>query len=451
MMADQNFFEVQSLIEVQFNLNNETQHELLLIYYEALKAQDKKLAPDYLLEIADFEATNGNHQFALELISDLSEEYESKYFIKMYKIKIEIALSTGRLDELHGLVSDFLLAQYENKRPFIPSWLVSIIDKFFKTDFSLKLKKLSLCLLLQDLKMAEVITKELIISCFERSNAKGVNEKILLVGEVLKISKAKSILDIYQNFCLIYGNESKSPSDIKKIIEMCIYFDDYKFQVMLLSLLNKIGMESVVSESVEYVRFNSDYDYVYLDKFFPQLKRYFHTPIRDQGSAEKENPFLDLKISTKPSREIIFSDLELAPYQDEEQVIHFLKHQSYSFEQLCDLAVCFLQSEIPKVALIISERILDKSETDDGYLKGCYLKLSSLLMLRDYRAVIDTSFQALEKARSQNDILSFMYAQGEVYLRIADYDNAKRILSKIVSIDPHYRMAKERLERINEI
>jgi hypothetical protein len=51
----------------------------------------------------------------------------------------------------------------------------------------------------------------------------------------------------------------------------------------------------------------------------------------------------------------------------------------------------------------------------------------------------------------KNDILSFLYAQAEAYIGLGEKDKAKVVLTKVVSIDHQYRMARERLEKIDEV
>ena len=51
----------------------------------------------------------------------------------------------------------------------------------------------------------------------------------------------------------------------------------------------------------------------------------------------------------------------------------------------------------------------------------------------------------------QDDILSFLYTQAEAYQRLNLKREARRALQKIISIDPHYRLASERLEKLNEV
>jgi tetratricopeptide (TPR) repeat protein len=86
-----------------------------------------------------------------------------------------------------------------------------------------------------------------------------------------------------------------------------------------------------------------------------------------------------------------------------------------------------------------------------NYLKACYLKGSALFRLADFRGVLDLSLEALNKAESKDDILSFMYLQAESYLQMGKKLEAKKVLTQILSIDSNYRLTRYRLEGLNEI
>ena len=77
--------------------------------------------------------------------------------------------------------------------------------------------------------------------------------------------------------------------------------------------------------------------------------------------------------------------------------------------------------------------------------------MTCLLKTGDCRAALDVSLEALNFSITQNDILSFLYSQAEAHLRLKEYRAAKNVLKRILAIDASYRMAKERLERLNAI
>lgn len=143
--------------------------------------------------------------------------------------------------------------------------------------------------------------------------------------------------------------------------------------------------------------------------------------------------------------------LDVEDFEDEQRYFNLIKYQTYTTDQLCDLAVSFLQSEMPRVALKASQQAIAQSETDKDYLKGSYLKLTCLLLLKDFRAALDTCLEAISKATTKDDVLSFLYGQAEIYIRLNQVRDARKILSKILSIDSKYRLAKERLDKLNEI
>lgn len=448
MMAGQKFSEAQKLIEVQLKLNSETRHELLLLYYESLQNQHKIFPPDLSLELAELESQNKRFDFAIELTQNISSE---KFFIRILKIKIHAAEEKGQMEELYEHVSEFLLRQFEKQAPAVPQWIHELIEKYFRDDFKLKLKRLALSLLLNDVAAAEELTKQLIISTVERSSPKGTASKLESIGEVLKSGSNKGHLEIYQNFCLISANGISEKTDYKRLVEMTIYFDQFKFQVLLLDLLQKLDLSSEADNYSQVVRGSKDYNFVYLDKFFPHLKSYFVQTKKNSEKAQETIPSPDLKLTEKYQSQVLGSAEGPEDLEEEQKFFSLLKYQSYSTSELCDLAVSFFQSEMPSVALKASEMALQAATDDKEFLKASYLKLTGQLKLNDFRAAIDTCFLALTKSTSRDDILSFMYGQAEAYIRLNQRKQAKAVLSKIVSIDAKYRLAKERLDQLNEI
>ncbi len=451
MMAEQKFFEVQRLIEVQLTLKSDNRHELLSLYFDSLQAQQKKIPVPLLLELAEFESEIHHHELVLQFLSEINPEAGQKYFIRIQKLRITAAEDKGQMDQLYDLLNDFLIRQFEKQIPFFPEWVSDKITKYFKYDFTLKLKELALTLLLNNVEKAEALTRDLIISCIEKSSPKGTAAKLLSIGEVLRSGENKAQLEIYQNFCFIAARGIFEKSDYKKIVEMVIFFDDFKFQVMNLHLLHQLNLKEEASDYSSAVRINDGYDFVYFDKYFSHLKNYFvQTPaIKNQPVAGILTP--DLKLTGKVSSEIMSPVLDVEEYEDEQRFFNLLKYQTYTTDQLCDLAVSFLQSEMPRVALKASQHAIAQSDNDKDYLKGSYLKLTSLLLLKDFRAALDTCLDAISKATTKDDVLSFLYGQAEVYIRLNQPRDAKKILSQILSIDSKYRLAKERLDKLNEI
>jgi hypothetical protein len=448
MMAEHKFFEAQKKIELELQLNPETRHELLLLYFDVLISQHKIYPLELTIELAEKEAEKRNFDFALSLISEMKSE---KHRLRVIKLKISALEDKGLLDELYSLVSDFLLRQFEKQVPVVPVWIETIIEKYFKQDFHLKLKKLALALLQNDLDKSEEFVKQLITNTVEKSSPKGISEKLLAVGEVLKSGHNKSQLEIYQNFCFIAVEGINDKSDYKRLVEMVIFFDDFKFKVLLLSLMHNLGLEEGAKQYANSVRASKDYSFIYFDKFFPHLKGHFVQPSARNDKIEEKIPSPDLRLTERYVSNVHTEEDISEQNEDELKFFHLLKYQSYTHGQFCDLAVSFLQSEMPRVALRASELALKTAANDYEILKASYMKLTCELKLQDYRAAVDTCFIALTNAVSKDDILSFMYGQAEAYMRLNQKNSAKAVLSKIISIDAKYRLAKERLEELNEL
>lgn len=451
MMAEQKFFEVQRLIEVQLTLKSDNRHELLSLYFDSLQAQQKQIPTLLLLELAEFESDVNNHELVLQLLSGINTETSQKYFVRIQKLKIKAAEDKGQMDQLYSLLNDFMMRQFEKQIPLIPLWISEKIEKYFKHDFTIKLKELALTLLLNDVARAEAITRDLIISCIEKSSPKGTAAKLLSVGEVLRSGENKAQLEIYQNFCFISSRGISDKSDCKKIVEMVIFYDDFKFQVMILNLLHQLDLKEAAFDYSSAVRINQQYDFVYFDKFFSHLKSYFVQPAVKNKVVAEETAKPDLKLTGKYISEIMSPVLDVEDFEDEQRYYNLIKYQTYTTNQLCDLAVSFLQSEMPRVALKASQQAIAQSETDEEYLKASYLKLTCLLLMKEFRSALDTCLDAISKATTKDDVLSFMYGQAEIYIRLNQVRDARKTLSKILSIDSKYRLAKERLDKLNEI
>jgi hypothetical protein len=369
------------------------------------------------------------------------------------EIRARIAESKGLINELYAQLSDFLIRQFFERVPVVPAWHEEMRVKYFKMDFTLRLKLLALQFLRQDLIQAEASIRELLRTVYECSSHRNVHEKLTALAEVLAIAPAKAPLEVYRSFCLISTKGSHEASDYKRLIELVVTFDTFPLHAMLLNLFDLLGIESAAWAFASAIRVSPGYNFVYFDKYFPRLKRYFVDVSPETslpGAQDTPTPDLELReksnIDPFPQHEVIEESTEL-----EQRFSTLLKYQTYSDDQLCDLAVSFLQLELPRVALEASLRARNRATDDRAYLKASYLVLTCYLQLRDYRAAIDTGFDALTKASSRDDVLSFMYGQSEAYIRLRRHADARAVLRRIVAIDADYRLARSRLEKLNEI
>lgn len=445
MMADQKFYEAQVLIEHQFQLNPKSRESYLRLYFDVLEAQGKVMSDQLKLELAESESEQEQHEFVLSLLKSIQSK---KLSLRILKLKIKAAEDKGQMDQLYQQLSEYLVAQYENQRPYVEASIEETIHQYFKTDFNLKLKLLALKLLVHDLESSEKMVKDLITSSVEKSSLRGLSQKLEAIGNVLKATGEKGVLEIYQSLCFIHINGISEKADYKRLVEMVIYFEDYNFQVLLLDLLLKLGLEEEAISYTDTLRLNPGYDFVYLDKYYPHLKKYFVELKAPKQNLSEEIPAPDLELTEKNPTSVMSSTSILEHEDQESRFFHLLKYQDYTADQLCDLAVSFLQSELPRVALKASEMAVSLADNETSLLKGSYLKFTCLMELKDYRAALDTCLEALTHARTQDDVLSFLYGEAEVYIRLNEIKNAKKVLKRVLSIDDKYRLAKERLEKL---
>lgn len=451
MMAEQKFFEAQKLIEAQLTIQSEARFELLRLYTESLTAQQKELPATIKIELAEYELQNRGYDLVLDLLNTVPAAERRREFIKIKKMLVTALDQKGRINQVHQQLSELLIYQFEHQNPHIPSWVVNTIDKYFKQDFGLKLKELALTVLVKDWGRAELLTKELIYSCVEKSSPKQIKTKYMAIGDILRSEELAGSLQILRSFCYLSAQGIQEKGDYKKIIEMVIYFDEFRLQALLLNLLYCLGLEEMTKIYAAVVRTHTEYSFVYFDKYFPQLKKYFIKTSSTITSKEMNPPSLighEDKLQSRQAVDIVRPEIEVGEDLEEHQFFHLFKYQDYSSGQLCDLAVSFLQLEMPRVALKAADQAITKASDAEQFLKGCYLKLTSLLQLKDYRAALDTCLMALNKATSKNDILSFLYGQAEVLIRLNKLTEARQILTQILAIDSQYRMAKERLDKL---
>jgi hypothetical protein len=451
MMAEQKFSEAQRLIEAQLALDVSPRPALLPLYVDVLTALNKEVSDPLCLELAELELKNQNVDRARDLVLRIRS---ASFYTRVTEIRARIAEGKGLVDELYVLLSEFLVRQFAEQVPVVPVWHDELRLRFFRTEFNLLLKLLGPLLLRHDLDTAEASVRELLRSLRERPSHRGLAEKLDAVAQVLAVVPAKSPLELYRNYCLLAVHGIRERADYKRLVELVLAFDEFPLQVFLLKLLDELDLVAAAEEYAAAIRGTRDYSFVYLEKYFPRLKRYFveraAATAAGAPAAALEAP--DLRPAGEPPPEEFAEEASPeAPSDDEQKFFHLLKYQAFSGEELCDLAVSFLQLELPRVALLAARQSRERAVDDRGYLKASYLVLTCQLKLQDYRAAIDTGFDALGRSTSRDDLLSFMYGQAEAYLRLRQRDNARAVLTRIVAIDATYRLARERLEKLNEI
>jgi hypothetical protein len=450
MLAESRFAEVQKEVElILLHSKSSVTKELLEIYFESLKAQSHVLPIELVLTFIE-QLLPSNPDEAEKWIDEL-KVLPTKYEQKKRIVKIEIAELKGRTQLLYNLIQEFQLIQFELQIPKIPTNIVNFVNKYFTTDFQMRLQSLAFDLLRKDLVSSELAIKALILSCFERSSPKGTKAKLQSLYGLLNSSGSISQLEIYKNLCQLFSNGIETKKDYKKLIELVLYVEDFELQAVLLKLMVKEKLQDIAEIYADCIKANKNYSYVYFDKYFSELKPLLFKRSENKIEAEEPNEITsDLSVGTQPSYP--FYHEILSEISDEEILVaHLIKHQDFSSSDLLEIATSFVQSEFYYAALQASDLAYNSSSDTKLKLKASYLKIISLLKRGDCRAALDISMEALSLSESQNDILSFLYSQTEAHLRLKEYAPAKKVLERILSIDSSYRMAKERLDRLNAI
>lgn len=453
MMADTKFSDAQREAETIFFLKDETlRKKVLPLYLEILKAQNKRLPVEMIIEVAERDLQSDIDQ-SIHWMSFFPPNEISRYFFQYQKIKIFHAERKGLMAELNQLISKFQIYLSTSRVPVIPEFLKTFTLKYFSHDFNLGLQRLSLEIMTGDYETAVSTVRSLILSCFEQSTPRGTRAKLSQVTDILETCQHSSQLDIYRGLCSLYAHEISSKTDYKRLAEAVIFFDDFKFQTLVLNLLVEIGLDDIANDYAHSLRENREYDFVYFDKYFPRLKKLF-VALEEKPEAQKAAPLLsqeDLRLTEKQVKTQA-ETIEPLEYVDEEShFIHLLNYQENSTADLLEIATSFLQSQMHRASLKASDLALRSSSSDEEYLKAAYLKMISLLKLNDFRSALDLSIEAAGKATKPEDVLSFLYVQSELFSKLGEKKIAKEILQKIQTIDANYRLTKERLIRLNEI
>jgi hypothetical protein len=342
---------------------------------------------------------------------------------------------------------------FTSRVPVVPEDIKNLVQKYFSHDFNLALQRLSLEIMTGDYKSSITNVRQLMLNCFEQSTPRSTLTKLGQIVDIIETSKISSHLDIYKNFCSLYANGIKNKLDYKKLAEAVIYFDDFKFQTLTLELIRRLGLEDLAIEYAFAVKENKEYDFVYFDKFFPELKSFF-VALEEKAKLKEPTSLLtkeDLRLTGKAPKQSVESYTPLEDLDEEMHFIHMLSFQEFSQKELLDVATSFLQSRMFKVSLKAADLALKASTDTESFLKSAYLKIISLLQLQDYRAALDLSIQAAGKAVRTDDVLSFLYVQAELMMKLNQNKAAKNILEQIQSIDSDYRLTKERLIKLDEI
>ncbi len=450
LLAESKFVEAQK--EAEFVLNqskgSETR-ELLELYFHSLSAQSRPLPRELVFSLIHKILASDPEQAEswLEKIPQKNSHDAQRILV----IKIQIADLKGRTEVLYKLISEYHLLRYEASQPAIPEFIQALTKKYFPHEFHIQLQRLALELMRMDIKTCETLIQELILSCFEKSSPRGTKEKLASLYEILGSAERLFHLEMYRNLCSLLSQGISDKKDYKKIIELVIFTEDFRFQSLILDVLIKTNLDEIAAEYAVDLKNNAGYNYVYLDKYLPHLKKYFFQKAKNKPLSTNE-PLLEIDLKVAKVKAVPFVNDTIKDATDEELLLaHVLKHQTFSTDELLDISVSFVQSEYYFAALKAAQLAFDSTQDRDMKLKSSYLKVTCLLKTGDYRAALDVSLDALSYSQTQNDILSFMYSQAESHLRLKEFSSAKSILRKIISIDSDYRLAKERLDQLNAV
>lgn len=446
MMADANYSGAEQALELALISASKSQRiELIPLYFDCLLLQSRSLPVHLLLEVLN-PLWENSPELAIRYFELASSQLVTSKDFRVLRFRMKLAEKRGRIQELHGLVSAYQLHLYERVLPAVPGEITALVQKYFRTDFHLSLQSFALTLLRRDYTSAEEQVRHLILDAFERSTPKAKKEKLIALLEVIRAQIEKGPFDIYLSLLQLYLHGIQEKKDYKRLAEVLIYFVDFRFNVMGLQILESIGAPELAQDLASDLQTHPSYDFVYVAKYFPGLKKYFVRITEDPTAVFSwETPDLTLEGAVPKSKE---NFEPVANSEDEILLIQLVRQQDYSPEALLELAVSFLQSELPRVAAAVALSVHKEAQTPAQKLKAAYLVLTSYLLSGDYRRTIDLALESMELVSTTDDLLSFLYCEAEAYARLGMVSEARQVLRRIVSIDAGYRMARERLEKL---
>lgn len=446
MMAEENFTSAETALETALIAAlPSARSELISLYLETLIHQKKSLPDHLVLEVINL-LWEKNPDEAILLFENGSSTLKSSHDIRILFFQMKLAEKRGHIQSLHDLISEYQLRLFERSLPSVPVLVSQLIQKYFRTDFQLQLQDVALTLLRKDISSAEEKIRKLILEAYEKSSPKILRGKMESLLKVLSSQSDKGHLEIYQSLIQLMLGGFAEKKDFKRMAEVVIYFDDFRFEIMVMQILVRENYTDIATDFARELGTHKNYDFVYIAKHFPDLKKYFVTITQQVSRAESwETP--DLELTEKQDKHLHLSE---NPDRSEDEVllIQLVKNHGYGDATLLDLAVSFIQSELPKVALAAAMTVHARNPDDRVKLKAAYLALTSLLQCGDYRQALDLALESMILVKTTDDLLSFLYCEAEAYLRLDMKNEARQVLKKILSIDSRYRMARERLEKL---
>jgi hypothetical protein len=454
MMAEGKFSIAQFRIEASLKTAlGEERRELLRLLLELFKLEAKNLPLPLLLEASTTAFAESKEVFR-ELATLMEANHPLKKLLDFKLLLIKDFEERGKLQEMLLAISDFQISCVENRIPFIEPRIVELSKKYFRYEFPLTLQRITLALMQKNTKLVTQEILELLLQINE-ARSRNASQKIQALLDILVNFELQGSEILYRNYCHLRLKGVSDKRDYKLLLELLIGIEDFRMLVLIFDLAQESLPRDSLLSFASLLRSLRDFDYIYLEKNFPELKSYFITA---SGDASSTAPSKEVLISEK-DLELEGDDLlhnstrsDLTPPMEEEE-LNLLKQVQYgdfNFNALCDLTVSFLQSDYLRAARAAILKAGELANTEEERMRALYLRVTTLMKLQDYRAALDTCLRAMDHVYSEADLLSLMYVQAECHDKLHAKSEAKKILERIIEIDEEYRLAKERLDKLNE-
>jgi len=456
MMAENRFLQAERIL-IEFRLQHEDSlpieffHELFEVRRHLGKDFPFQELDQYFIKLAD----KNQYQEIESLFNWWMDKNPSFESILFYQWKIKLEENKGMIQELDLTLKQYSLFLVNNKYWSHIEGLRAYVAKYFRNSHDYIF--VFILYLTQTYKFSEV---EIILEKFtidkivkSKMTAKTIDD-IELIITLLDNIEEKGVLEIWKSFFNLYLKKELPVTEVKKIIEIIIYFESLPVQLLILRKMKHWGENDLSELIAASIKRSGNYDFVTVDKYFSDdLKDFFvpkKTPIDLSYISPLTKEDLALESKIKGPKELEIEQIHQTT-EDEELIISGLKYQSIELKQGLELIVSMLQMSFPlaakEIALVLRK---EKYEVQDQ-LKINYLLLQIFHQLKDYRAALDIVYESQSLSSSSEDILAFHYAEAELHYLLKEKKKARSIYLSILSLVGNYRMTKERLKELNEI
>ncbi len=339
----------------------------------------------------------GNSLKILEIIE--SNDYINKIDNKRLVAYFELLLSNGDIENIHKILIRYLESSIGNKREVELSSRLNLYTELYS--------------LVKD------------------------QDQLKYLGKFLAVLKIKETEQV------------KSKTIIKDMSELFVFYSsDFYIIYEIFKLAVKLEEEGIVEDLKSYLvkldrkKFNK---YKKVDKELNPLKYDERNtvemlPITENMSTNKKQSGDKIEQSDPKTEEVFLKYIN--------ELFDFDKEQELNLIQLLEF---FLSNQLYFLAEKAFEKKNNSNFSEDEQIEIRYLFCQNLVFNKNYNRALDISYQTLENynlSKEQEDC--FYYLIAESYFFKKQNDKAIKYYEKVLLSDINYRMAKERVNSIEQ-